>query len=111
MQVDLYAKYNGFTQIFTDGSEQASGSTAVALFVLTLAQAVGWKLNSAHRVLGAELVGIHQALTYANKHPAIQNKDIVCLSDSQSALYLLKNIWNHNYCQIVYDIEKLASQR
>ncbi|KAF2348863.1 Ribonuclease H domain [Trinorchestia longiramus] len=111
MQEDLNAKYSGFTQIFTDGSKLSSGSTAASLFVPSLAQAVGWKLNPAHTVLGAELFGIHQALTFANKHPALHNKDIVILSDSQSALHLLKNIWNPNYCHIVYDIQKLASQR
>ncbi|KAF2354492.1 Ribonuclease H domain, partial [Trinorchestia longiramus] len=41
----------------------------------------------------------------------LHNKDIVILSDSQSALHLLKNIWNPNYRHIVYDIQKLASQR
>ncbi|KAF2343273.1 Ribonuclease H domain [Trinorchestia longiramus] len=111
MQEDLNAKYSGFTQIFTDGSKLSSGSTAASLFVPSLAQAVGWKLKPAHTVLGAELFGIHQALTFANKHPALHNKDIVILSDSQSALHLLKNIWNFNYRHIVYDIQKLASQR
>ncbi|KAF2358368.1 Ribonuclease H-like domain [Trinorchestia longiramus] len=111
MQEDLNAKYSGFTQIFTDGSKLLSGSTAASLFVPSLAQAVGWKINPAHTVLGAELFGIHQALTFANKHPALHNKDIVIPSDSQSALHLLKNIWNPNYRHIVYDIQKLASQR
>ncbi|KAF2346878.1 Ribonuclease H domain [Trinorchestia longiramus] len=111
MQEDLNAKYSGFTQIFTDGSKLSSGSTAASPFVPSLAQAVGWKLNPAHTVLGAELFGIHQALTFANEHPALHNKDIVILSDSQSALHLLKNIWNPNYRHIVYDIQKLASQR
>ncbi|KAF2351141.1 Reverse transcriptase domain [Trinorchestia longiramus] len=104
MQEDLNAKYSGFTQIFTDGSKLSSGSTAAALFVPSLAQAVGWKLNAAHTALGAELFGIHQALTFANKHPALHNKGIVILSDSQSALHMLKNIWNPNYRHIVYDI-------
>ncbi|KAF2344685.1 Ribonuclease H domain [Trinorchestia longiramus] len=111
MQEDLNAKYSGVTQIFTDGSKLSSGSTAASLFVPSLAQEVGWKLNPAHTVLGAELFGIHQALTFANKHPALHNKDIVILSDSQSALHLLKNIWNPNYCHIVYDIQKLVSLR
>ncbi|KAF2357357.1 Ribonuclease H-like domain [Trinorchestia longiramus] len=106
MQEDLNAKYSGFTQIFTDGSKQASGSTAAALFVPTLPQGVGWKLNATHTVLGEELFGIHKALTSANKHPALHNKDIVILSDSQSALYQLKNIWNPNYRHIVYDVQK-----
>ncbi|KAF2365792.1 Ribonuclease H-like domain [Trinorchestia longiramus] len=98
MQDNLNAKYSGFMQIFTDGSKRSSGSTAAALFVPSLAQAVGWKLNAAHTILGAKLFGIHQALIFANKHPALHNKDIVILSDSQSALHLLKNIWNPNYC-------------
>ncbi|KAF2359653.1 Reverse transcriptase domain [Trinorchestia longiramus] len=104
IQDDLNAKYSGFSQIFTDGSKLSSGSTAATLFVPSLAQAVGWKLNAYHTVLRAELFGIHQALTFANKHPALHNKDIVILSDSQSALHLLKNIWNPNYRHIVYDI-------
>ncbi|KAF2355717.1 Glycoside hydrolase family 27 [Trinorchestia longiramus] len=111
MQEDLNANYSGFAQIFTDGSKLSSGSTAASLFVPSLTQAVGWKLNPAHTALGAELFGIHQALTFANEHPALHNKDIVILSDSQSALHLLKNIWNPNYRHIVYDIQKLASQR
>ncbi|KAF2343943.1 Reverse transcriptase domain [Trinorchestia longiramus] len=40
MQEDLNAKYSGFTQIFTDGSKLSSGSTAPALFVPSLAQAL-----------------------------------------------------------------------
>ncbi|KAF2354878.1 Ribonuclease H domain [Trinorchestia longiramus] len=111
MQEDLNAKYCRFTQIFTDGSKLASGSTVAALFVPTLTQAVGWKSNTAHTVLGAELFRIHQALTFANNYHALHNKDIVILSDSQSVLYQLKNIWNPNYCHIVYDIQKLAPQR
>ncbi|KAF2353676.1 hypothetical protein FHG87_015566 [Trinorchestia longiramus] len=69
MQEDLNAKYSGFTQIFTDGSKLSLGSTAASMFVPSLAQAVGWKLNPAHTVLGAELFGIHQSMTFANKHP------------------------------------------
>ncbi|KAF2351447.1 Ribonuclease H domain [Trinorchestia longiramus] len=113
MQEDLNAKYSGFTQIFTDGSEQASGSTAADCLCLHWhKQWVGTcKLNAAHTVLRAELFGIHRALTFANKHHVLHNKDIVILSISQSALYLLKNIWNPNYRHILYDIQKLASQR
>ncbi|KAF2357670.1 hypothetical protein FHG87_011575 [Trinorchestia longiramus] len=111
MQEDLNARYSGFTEIFTDGSKQASGSTEAALFVPTLAQAVGWKLKAAHSVLGAKLFGIHLNLTFANKYPALHKKYIVILSKSQSALYLLKNIWNPNYRHIVYNIQKLGSQR
>ncbi|KAF2346244.1 Endonuclease/exonuclease/phosphatase [Trinorchestia longiramus] len=80
MQEDLNAKYSGFTQIFTDGSELLSGSTAAALFVPSLAQARSSSLPTVDRNWAKTLM--MRSCTLDEESPGQGIKTIVSVGDA-----------------------------
>lgn len=102
----LHNRYNGFTEIYTDGSKLENGDTAAAMYVPSLEFTSTWKLNSDHTVLGAELFGILMATEFVLSNLIGNQQKFVILTDSQVSLHLIKNIQNPKYRTVVFAIQR-----
>jgi len=103
-------EFPGFKVIFTDGSKYADGSVSAGMYIPETEMAYSWKLNSAHTVVGSELIAIKMALTFAN---STYNNDepVLIVSDSKSALSIVANTTRQKYQYINSEIHKEILKR
>ena len=102
----LLDHYPGHVCIFTDGSRSATGSVSAAMYVPHARFSVSWLLHPVHSVLGAELFAVLQALRYSSQSLASESKVIV-LTDSQSALQIIANVFHPSHRLFAYEIQSL----
>ena len=100
----LRNKFPNYEPIFTDGSKIKSPvSTACAIFVPSRPSAYSWKLDPVHSVLSSELFAIYQALELSSYDMEI---DHIILSDSKTALLLIRKLEPESHHDIVYSIQR-----
>jgi hypothetical protein len=100
-----------YVHVYIDGSKLSNGSTAAAIYIPTLHSTTTWKLNPAHTVLGLELFAIVKALQISSLDLRLSTQNILLLTDSQSALYAIRNTINLSYKEYVYKIQDLVYKR
>ena len=83
----VHMKYNGYLQIFTDGSRMEDNLVGAALYIPQSQHVETWKLDSRHSILVAELYAIMQALLWILRDQV--DRSYVVFTDSLSALMLL----------------------
>ena len=91
----IHEKYNGFIQIFTDGSK-FSHQTSSAIVIPCIHEA-SYTLPGESSVFTAELYAIKQALIHLRSNCNIQSQKYVILTDSISVLKMLKSSENKNH--------------
>ena len=103
-QVEM--KYQGYKQLFTDGSKTFSPEESVAsgIYLADAKIAKAWKLNNQHSVLAAELYAIYQALHHISINE--EYKKVVIFTDSMTSSKILRIKGNH-YVNIVDKIQQL----
>lgn len=104
-------QYKDYIQVFTDGSKYNNGSTSAAMYFPESKVATCWLLNPEHSILGAELFGIYKALEYINNNTLWSNRDVVVMTDSKTALYLINKTEKVNYKDAVYRIQAELGKR
>ena len=95
--------FDGYQQIFTDGSLIKSQQTVLvgsAMYVLPSKERYRWKLGTEHSILAAELYAILKGVNYAMKSLS----QTVIFTDNRSALCLIADQKPKSYKQIVYAI-------
>ena len=103
----LETRYPTMIEIYTDGSKLADGSTSAAFYVPSLNIATSFKLNPSHTVLGSELFGILKALQLINSRRQLRSSEVVIISDSKTALYIIANTVDPTYKHVTYKIQNL----
>ena len=101
----LYDSFNGYLQIYCDGSKTYDGdeaSVACASYSSQDKTTTCWKLRGEHSVLSSELFAIYKSLQSVK--PPFNH---IIFSDSLSALELIAKQRPETYIQIVYDIQEL----
>ena len=104
------SKYPAYVEIYTDGSKYESGSTAAAIYIPLLQVTTTWLLNPRHSVLGSELFAIYKALQLIISDNRLHNRNIVIMSDSMSALYLIRDCNRPSYRSIIFEIQNILIQ-
>ena len=85
--IKVEESYNGYMQVFTDGSKQLKGRVGAAIFVPEYHYSKGWRLECGHSVFMAELFAILQCLLWV--FHSNFNRCFVIFTDSMAALTLL----------------------
>ena len=101
----LYHSFNGYIQIYCDGSKTCGGgeaSVACASYSLQDKTTTCWKLRGEHSVLSSELFAIYKSLQSVKS-----SFNHVIFTDSLSALELISKQRPETYIQIVYHIQQL----
>ena len=82
--------YEGFTQIYTDGSLNTSPfSCTAAMHIPDLEYSASWRLTNARSIITGELYAILMALQFCVSY--LNNNNIVIFTDSKVALFLIRN--------------------
>ena len=101
----LTTSFPNHEAIFTDGSKTDTPvSTACAIYVSFRSKSYSWKLHPSHSVLSSELFAIFKALEFASFD---QTKNYIILSDSRTALLLIKDQNPETHQAIVFKIQCL----
>ena len=102
----INTNYPGYKLIYTDGSKTNDpDSTACGIFVQSRSYSFSWKLDPIQSVLASELYAIYKALelaSFTTQNPT----NYVILSDSKTALLLIKNKDPQTHQSIVYQIQR-----
>ena len=109
IEAQMKAAYTGFSHIYTDGSKLQDGSTAAAVYVDSFDIVLTYKLSPYHSVLGAELFAILEALQFVDRN--LPHEKVVVFSDSQSALYIIRNTRQTSYRAVSQPIQSLLQRR
>lgn len=103
-------RYENYVEMYTDGSKLEDDSTAAALYVPFFNLTHTWKLNPAHTVIGSELLAIQKALQLAMLDQRLRDRNIVIMTDCQSALHCIINTDDPKYRNTVFQIQALLSE-
>ena len=96
-------KFPNFTSIYTDGSKSDSlDSVGCGMYIPITRLVHCWKLNNLHSVVASELYAIYKALSHIDSN---LNNDVIILTDSKTALLLIKSSTPKTYKNIVFQIQ------
>ena len=98
--------YQGYIEIFTDGSKMEDGRTASGMYVPTCRIKKAWRLSSKASVLTAEIYALHKAVEWTER----EEESVVIYSDSQAALSLIKNRDPKSNINLVYKIQEIINK-
>ena len=102
----VLTRYEDCVQIYTDGSKGEEG-VAAAFVIPERNESYGYRLNENFCIVTAELWAIIKALEYI-KNNNDRVRGAVVITDSKSALYLIKNQTPKQYRREVFIAQKLV---
>ena len=103
----LFAQYNGFVKIYTDGSKNAEGVVGAAFFIATLGIQRSFRLSDNISIYTAEMIAIQQALLFILHHKI---KQAIIVTDSLSVLQSIQSGFSHTRPNLLEELKCIITE-